>query len=346
MKTSKLELLVYIIAWMLFSAIHAVFMFMSLQLPFKEAIIDSLIHNTLLFLAGSGFYFVRRFNQHQKHIRGINKSIQNIFTYLVALAFWYIVADPLLSYYAMSNPVYAQAFDSFRLLRPLLAAFMLLLIMVMLNLYFVFLNFKESSIREAKLNTLLRESELQALRWQINPHFLFNSLNSISYLTISKPQGAQSMVIKLAELLRYSLRNGGHQLTSLSDELYHTKLYLDIEKERFGNRLNIDLQCSDDCLSLKLPSLILQPLIENAIKHGINSTENISTIAIYCRCDKGFLEIDISNTYDPEGRSLSGTGTGLKNIQERIKLIYESDSLMRIIDQDFRFCVYLRFPQL
>lgn len=346
MINKKLVLPVYFGAWMLFSGIHALFLFMSFQMPFKYALIDSIVHNAILFLAGTGFYFVQRFENTTRHKHRFGKVVQTIFTFLFTLAFWYIVADPLLSYLAQNYSEYAPAFDSFRLLRPLLAAVVLLLIALMFHLYFIFLNLKESSIREATLNSLLRESELQALRWQINPHFLFNSLNSVSSMTISRPEGAQEMVIKLAELLRYSLRNGEQQLTTLSEELYHTQLYLDIEKVRFGNRLNVDLQCPETCKTMKLPSLILQPLIENAIKHGIYSTEQSSNIRIVCQCGLGYLDIKVENSYDPEGRSSRGTRTGLKNIQERIQLIYSSDSLMRVMDQDNHFSVQLKFPQL
>src|SRR5690606_35869240 len=116
---------------------------------------------------------------------------------------------------------------------------------------------------------LLRSAELAKLRQQLQPHFLFNSLNSISALAGSKPEEARKMVHQLSEFLRGTLHKDEQTLVPFSDELRHLQLYLDIEKVRFGNRLKTEIDTHETCLNLKLPSLILQPVVENAIKFGL-----------------------------------------------------------------------------
>ena len=198
--------------------------------------------------------------------------------------------------------------------------------------------------REARLESLVKETELKMLRSQINPHFLFNSLNSVSSLTLSDPQKAQDMLIKLSDFMRYALSRKDEQPVALRSELENLRLYLEIEKVRFGNRLSTEENIEPGCLDTKMPVMILQPLYENAIKHGVyESTGGVRIITtVY---NKGeMVEIVISNYYDTLPSSKTGTGTGLINVTRRLELFYGDKASVRTRKENGIFTVSLLIP--
>ncbi|WP_163709865.1 sensor histidine kinase [Mangrovibacterium lignilyticum] len=204
---------------------------------------------------------------------------------------------------------------------------------------------KDKIKRESELKMLIRDAELSALKSQINPHFLFNSLNSISSLTISKPERAQEMVINLSSFMRYSLQHSREETVSLKDELDHIKLYLGIEKIRFGKKLNPVFQIEEKCLNAQIPNMILQPLLENAIKYGVYEATEPVNIQISCKPESAFFLITIENEYDAGSIKNKGEGIGLKNIRQRLELIYGNPNLLRITDLKTSFKVELMLPQ-
>jgi LytS/YehU family sensor histidine kinase len=206
-------------------------------------------------------------------------------------------------------------------------------------------NLQEKLKEEASLNELLKESELNMLRSQINPHFLFNSLNSISSLTISNPEKAREMLIKLSDFLRYSVSTSTTGFTSLEKEMTNIQRYLEIEKVRFGNKLEFGFKLDGGCKLHKIPAMLLQPLFENAIKHGVyESTEQVR-IEMDCRFEDDCLMIDLVNDFEPGPRSRKGAGVGLKNIRERLRLMYKSDTLMKTSVSGNKFHVSLCLPE-
>lgn len=213
--------------------------------------------------------------------------------------------------------------------------------------YYLFVslsNLAEKNAREARLESLVKETELKMLRSQINPHFLFNSLNSISSLTITDPEKARTMVVKLSEFMRYSLSRKDEQPVSFESELINLRLYLDIEKIRFGDRLITEENIQQECLETKIPVMLLQPLYENAIKHGVyESSENVKIITV-AKIEKGFLEIKISNDYDPDSAPIKGTGTGLLNVFRRLELFYGNKGFISTKKEDGIFTVQLFIP--
>ncbi len=210
------------------------------------------------------------------------------------------------------------------------------------NYYFAF---KEKSKNETQLKALVKEAELHALKSQINPHFLFNSLNSISSLTMTDPGRAQEMVINLSQLMRYSLKHEQEEKVTLKQELENNKLYLSIEKVRFGKKLNPVFALEEGCLNAKIPNMILQPLYENAIKYGVyEATETIDVIT-HVRCSDDVLEVTISNTYDKNTVAKKGEGIGLKNIRDRLQIIYRNPHLLKIENKNNEFTVTLTIPQ-
>ena len=205
--------------------------------------------------------------------------------------------------------------------------------------------FKEKLRNEGNLKSLVKEAELHALKSQINPHFLFNSLNSISSLTISDPIKAQEMVINLSSLMRYSLKHDQMEKVPFSEELKNNQLYLQIEKVRFGNKLNSVFEIEDKCMNALIPNMILQPLFENAIKYGVYEAiepVNIITCGI---CRNGFLEITISNNYDSTTIGKKGEGIGLRNIRDRLQIIFGNPMLMKVEDNKKEFKVTIAIPQ-
>lgn len=204
---------------------------------------------------------------------------------------------------------------------------------------------RKKNKREHELQIHIREAELNALKSQINPHFLFNSLNSISSLTMSKPEKAQEMVVKLSEFMRYSLRSTPNDLSLLSDEIANAKLYLDIEKVRFGNKLQIDFQVPDACLRTRLPNLILQPVLENAVKYGVYEATQPVAIVIKCMLTSNFLQVEVENEYDAQTPKNKGEGIGLNNIRRRMNLLYQNPYLLKIDNNGRLFRVSFTFPQ-
>jgi len=193
---------------------------------------------------------------------------------------------------------------------------------------------------------LAKEAELNKLRHQLQPHFLFNSLNSVYALTIVNPGEAGVMITKLAAFLRGTLKRDDEVWVKVADEMEYIQLYLDIEKVRFSHRLQIDVQIDEATLDGCLPGTLLQPLIENAIKFGLYNTATAITIRLEVRMQGNMLVIRVSNPYDPEMRSEKGTGFGLSAIRRRLYLLFGDSSLLQTESQNNNlYITTLKIPQ-
>ncbi|HTB32372.1 MAG TPA: histidine kinase, partial [Bacteroidia bacterium] len=162
---------------------------------------------------------------------------------------------------------------------------------------------QQNEKRKTEAEKLTREAELFKLRKQLHPHFLFNSLNSISSLTISRPEEARLMVQQLADFLRGTLKNEEELQVTLEEELRLLQLYLDIEKVRFGHRLDTLIEKDETCLSGKIPQLLLQPVVENAIKFGLYDTTEKVLIKITAKKADHLLSVSVQNPFDPASAS-------------------------------------------
>ena len=205
--------------------------------------------------------------------------------------------------------------------------------------------FREKVSNESKLKELVKEAELHALKSQINPHFLFNSLNSISSLTLSDPGKAHEMVINLSSIMRYSFKHFQTDKVTLREEIKNNQFYLQIEKVRFGEKLNALFEIEERCLESKIPNMILQPLYENAIKYGVYEATEPVDIITRGTCMGDILEITITNNYDPNAVAKKGEGIGLRNIRDRLQIIYGNPMLMKVEDKKDKFIVTLSVPQ-
>ena len=196
--------------------------------------------------------------------------------------------------------------------------------------------------RQAEL--MARDAELRALKAQINPHFLFNSLNSISALTAVDPARAREMCIRLSEFLRSTLGLGDKTSISLGEELALIKIYLDIEQVRFGARLRVEREIQPGCEGFEIPPLLLQPLVENAVKHGVASMPEGGCIRLEARQNEGPLVVSVENDFDPEAPSRRHSGVGLPNVQRRLRTRYGTEARLDVHVDRNRYRVELRFP--
>jgi signal transduction histidine kinase len=203
---------------------------------------------------------------------------------------------------------------------------------------------EELSRREGQLLQLSKDAELAQLRQQLQPHFLFNSLNSIHALVLASPQRAREMVLLLSDFLRGTLRSEGQSRISLSDELKYLGMYFDIERVRFGHRLLVEMEVAPEVESLKIPPLLVQPLVENAIKYGLYGTLGEVTIRVSCQKEENYLLITVQNPFDPQDSGPEGIGFGLSSIERRLFLIFgRTDLLLKSADNNL-FQVQLKLP--
>ena len=202
----------------------------------------------------------------------------------------------------------------------------------------------EKEITEQRLLRLKTKAELDALRAQVNPHFLFNTLNSIASLIPLDPPKAEEMVQKLARLFRYVLDAGNGNLVKLAEEMNVIRDYLDIEKVRLGGRLTYEIGLNEDAAELLIPALLLQPLVENSVKHGIAPRREGGVVRVNCIKQGEHCQIEVIDTgkgFSPTAGA--GLGFGLRGIRERLQLHFGSDFTFEISGgQETRIC--MRIP--
>jgi hypothetical protein len=180
---------------------------------------------------------------------------------------------------------------------------------------------QQAQLRQSELVRSLQQAELRLLKAQLNPHFLFNALNTVRALIAENPAGAQSAVTGFANTLRYALSAGQHETVPLARELEIVRDYLDIEALRLGERLHIEYAVAEDALTAGIPTMLLQTLVENAIKHGIAEMPGGGTVRIAAAVAEGMLQLSVSNSRPP-APAPAGAGTGLHNSAERLRLLY------------------------
>lgn len=198
--------------------------------------------------------------------------------------------------------------------------------------------------REMQSKLMAQDAELRMLRTQIDPHFLFNSLNSISALTSVDPKRAREMTLQLSDFFRHSLGLEAHRKVTLADEATLVNHFLAIEKVRFGQRLGVQLDIDDDARPCLLPPMILQPLVENAVKHGIGSLPEGGTVSVHARRVGSILRVSVENDVDTDAPPVSGKGIGLTNVRKRLAAAYEHQASVHWSQEHNRFRVELALP--
>ncbi|MBZ5587055.1 MAG: histidine kinase [Acidobacteriia bacterium] len=239
---------------------------------------------------------------------------------------WLFLADTWLVFLEQF-PEFAGVGERFPRIVAVLLAVGVVLYALAAALHYLLIGFEEA--RRAERNTLelevlAREAELRALRAQIDPHFLFNALNAISSLVASDPASARTMCLELGEFLRESLRLGGVVTIPLAEEVRLAERYLGIERVRFGPRLRVERDVDDGAGTCAVPALVLQPLVENAVRHGIAQLVDGGVVRIAARCSGGRLSLMVENPVCA-GPTTRGAGLGLDNVRKRLAALYGQD---------------------
>lgn len=333
----------YILTWILIAAIQVLLLNRAYEISLEMALLDSLVFNVVFAIIGFGLWNMVRFSGKQK------RSLPGLIAYHLAgiaftLLFWlgssYLILNAILGHYTS----YIVFLTNSLVVRILEGVFLYLLQISLFYLLISYTELKERVERETMLTASLREAELNLLRSQIRPHFLFNSLNSVSALTMTDPAKAQEMVIKLAEFMRYSLNISGEATSTFEQELHHAGLYLDIERVRFSDRLILTKTINEGCSERMVPAMILQPLLENAVKHGVYTMPGPAKVDLTVKCNPEYLEVVIGNDFDPDAAPRKGTGTGLNNVGKRLTALYHRTDLLKVIKKERYFEVNLRIP--
>jgi two-component system, LytTR family, sensor kinase len=339
--SQKIFLFSFIAWWLTWAGMQAWVIFAqgySLQL----AITDSAVSNTIL--AGACVLITNNLKYYlpQKERYGYIILLVFLLTGGWLLAVKYVI--PLTVHYEAGYAVFLS--KSFLVRFGI--AFLLIGCMAMISvLWYSFEEQKASAKRKTDAEQLTKDAELYKLRQQLQPHFLFNSLNSINALIGSRPQEARKMVQQLSDFLRGTLKREEQQWVKLEEEIQHLQLYLDIEQVRFGNRLSTVFETDATSLQMKIPAMLLQPLVENAIKFGLYDTVGETVIRISTSHAENMLVITVQNPFDPEtSQPRQGTGFGLNSIQRRLYLLFARNDLLTTRVTDHLFTTVISVPQL
>lgn len=201
-----------------------------------------------------------------------------------------------------------------------------------------------SESRALQADLLVREAELKALRAQLNPHFLFNSLNSVSSLTTTDPKAARQMCLLLADFLRDTLKLGSVQRLTVENEFAVLKRYLSIEQVRLGERLSVRFECDEAAAQQEVPALLLQPLVENAVIHGISHLLNGGTVTVSAECKGEVLKLKVDNPVDADRPKSKRSGVGLMLVHQRLQAHYGAAQQVEVREEEGMFRVEIRVP--
>ena len=189
----------------------------------------------------------------------------------------------------------------------------------------------ENRLRDSQMATALAQAKLQTLSSRMQPHFLFNALNSIAALVRTDARGAETMISRLGDLLRAAMNAGGEEMIPVTEELKFVEQYLSIQQIRYADRMCVEINASADAHKRLVPRFILQPLVENAVKHGIEPLETPGRVLVHAGVRDGHLELVVRNDAPADGAPLGAReGLGLSHTRQRLELLYGTDQMFTI----------------
>lgn len=301
-----------------------------------SVISNSLLASVCLLVINNMRYYLPR-KEKYVYVLIICIAISSLWLLLMRASLWGLYKNDI---------PYMQLVSKTNNIRFAIAFLMTGMVTVLSLLWFTQKDQEEDNRRKRDMESLARDAELNKLRQQLQPHFLFNSLNSISALTGTQPEKARHMIQQLSEFLRGTLKKEDQRFTTYEEELQYLQLYLEIEKVRFGYRLQTKTENEDDVLQMKLPSLLLQPLVENAIKFGLYDTIGEVEIVISAKKRQGMLEISVENPFDEATAApVKGTGFGLSSIGRRLFLLFGRQDLLHATKVGSKFITRITIPQ-
>jgi len=338
------HLAVYLLLWMLMGILLAAILAFQGGLPWTNALLGGLpMAVAYSFICLSAWYVAR-----SMPLAGTG-AIRVVATALaaaaVSAAMWLVLGRGWMVLVATRWPP-AQGARTFTAIQTLLFGAGVLLYLLALAVSYVLVVYEasqEAQRRGLQGQVLAREAELRSLRAQIDPHFLFNSLHSISALTTADPPSARRMCLLLGDFLRQTLALGGADRITLSREVGLIENFLAIERVRFGDRLTVAVDAGNagDCL---VPPLLLQPLVENAVTHGIAHMLEGGTVRVSAGHDGGWLRIVVDNPCDPDRPKRGGAGVGLANVRARLRALHGEEATLLAEERSDRWYVEVTLP--
>lgn len=331
---------IFSIGWLLLMCDHAALLYW-FGLPIETAIIDSVVSNIGLLLA-----CLLIMNSIRYYVPSISQYMNVLCMCVLLTVLWILLCKWILGL-AIDDSTYPEFLKKSLVIRASLGFLVMGILTMIAIIWFNWQEQQRSEERKSDAERLAKEAELFKLRQQLQPHFLFNSLNSINALIGTRPQEARKMVQQLSDFLRGTIKKEETQWVTLQEEMAYLQLYLDIEKVRFGNRLDTHIESDEDSLQMKLPALLLQPIVENAIKFGLYDTIGDTVIGIKTYRHDSQLIISVCNPYDPQTSTPSkGTGFGLKSVQRRLYLLFARTDLLSTEGKNNIFTTTVRIPVL
>lgn len=339
--TAKYQFILWIcsIIFLAWTSIQ-VFLLFWYNYPYPQGFTDSLVSGFLFsiscFIIANALHFYQPGKERYSYILVWVLCLAGLSTYFSKLSIdWLLNDDAYLDFVQNSLPL------------RFLVGFLLIGYTAIINiLWNSQKNQSEQEKRKTDAEKLAKEAELYNLRQQLQPHFLFNSLNSIVALIGNQPERAKEMIFQLSDFLRGTLRKDDQQLIPLEEEIEHLQLYLEIEKVRFGHRLELQIDIMPEAMQKKLPAMIVQPILENAVKYGLYDTTEKVIISISAQITLSSLNIQIKNPYDPDNSiQKKSSGFGLRSVERRLFLLYGRTDLLKTKGDNKTFNTQLKIPQ-
>jgi two-component system, LytTR family, sensor histidine kinase AlgZ len=336
----------YLLSWIPIAGMLGYLLTIPGQLSMREAVILSLPLSLIYaFICLSSWYSCRG-NPLEKY--GLGRLIAtHVTAALIASVVWGFAAAGMAS--SLSKmPSFPELNTRFRPAIPVIVGSGILLYLLSVTFFYIIIAVDLSRDAEARVmqaSVLARDAELKALKAQVNPHFLFNSLNSISALTTSDSAKAREMCILLGDFLRRTLGLGEKTAIPLEEELSLIHAFLAVEKVRFGARIQMEENIDKSALDAPVPPLLLQPLVENAVVHGIANLVDGGWIRLSIQSqENGDISIVVENTFDPEAPARRRNGVGLANVRQRLQARYGSRASFAVKAEAEAYRVTLTFP--
>jgi hypothetical protein len=335
----------YLAAWGLLGGLLSALLVDAASFGWLEAAVFALPLTVLFGFVGLGSFWVCRAAplEFSRLLRAIGTqlvaAVISAVIWLIASRGWALLLDRYGAFPGLAAKQTEAA--------PLLLGLGVVLYLLAASLHYLLGAFEasqEAERRALELEIASREAELRTLRAQIHPHFLFNSLNSINALIAARPEEARRLCVRLGDFLRRSLTLGSREQIPLAEELDLAEMLLSIEKVRFGNRLSHEVRADEQVRTCTVPPLVLQPLVENAVTHGIAQMLDGGRVRVRAERRGERLLIAVENPRDSDSPDPRGAGIGLQNVRRRLGALYGDDADMRIASGTGSFCVELRLP--
>lgn len=335
----------YLVAWTPIAVLLAYLLAASSRLTRTEAFVVAIpLCLAYAFVCLSAYYECRALPVDKTS--DVKLVLSHISAGLVGAGIWLLAAKVLVI--ELAQTVTFQGIDKrFSPAIPVLVGTGILLYLLSATSYYAFIAVTASHEAEARAivaQVLARDAELKALKAQVNPHFLFNSLNSISALTSSDPAKAREMCILLGDFLRRTLGLGAKTAISLEEELSLIHSFIAVEKIRFGARLDMKENVDKGALGCSVPPLLLQPLVENAVVHGVANLVDTGWIRLDVKDIDGRLAVIVENRFDPEAPSRHRNGVGISNVKQRLETRYGKRASMDVSVTGEQFRVAISMP--